>query len=123
MTNQKQIEYYDENNSNIVLHYNKYGAPYQDYIIGTQTGTNTWKTASVELDAADFVNAQNFGSDFRLTLPTNSTEQAQLKIRKITVKNISHKVQPENDNIPTVYIAGDSIAANYSADSEIIGWA
>lgn len=117
-----EIEYHDENNSNIVLHYNKYGAPYQDYIVGTQTGTNTWKTAVVELNAADFVNAQNFGSDFRLTLPTSSTEQAQLKIRKITVKNISHKAQLENDNIPTVYIAGDSIAANYSADSEIIGW-
>ena len=117
-----EIEYYDENNSNILLQYNQYGAPYKDYTIGTRTGTNTWKTAEVELNAADFVNAQNFGSDFRLTAPTSSTEQAQLKIRKITIKNISHKVQPENDNIPTVYIAGDSIAANYSADSEIIGW-
>ncbi len=64
------------------LQYNQYGAPYKDYTIGTRTGTNTWKTAEVELNAADFVNAQNFGSDFRLTAPTSSTEQAQLKIRK-----------------------------------------
>lgn len=116
-----EIEYLDSADRDMILQYNKQGSPYQSYTILRQMGTNTWKTAKFIIKDASFIGAQNFGSDFRLTM-NGLDENDQLTIKSLKIKNISHKQQKVSDGIPTVYIAGDSIAANYADDSEIIGW-
>ncbi len=115
-----EIEYFDASDKEMQIHYNKADNAYASQSIGVQTKTNTWKTAKFVLNDACFTGAQNFASDFRLSL-AGKTADEQLIIKGMKVKNISHRVMKHSDGLPTVYIAGDSIAANY-ASGDIAGW-
>lgn len=81
-----------------------------------QSNTGTWKTATIRLSDAIFDKSDEGYGDFRLTLETSQSDVKQLIISDIKVRNITAKTQDERKvaKIPTVYIAGDSIAAEYA---------
>lgn len=57
-----EIEYYDQGTDALVLAYNN---PNKKVTI-QKTGTNTWKTARIELTDADFAKNQSYGGDFHI---------------------------------------------------------
>ncbi|MBQ8525349.1 MAG: hypothetical protein IJ460_01315 [Clostridia bacterium] len=84
-----------------------------------------WQTVAFTVDGIAFNNTDNGGGDFRLSIPAElSDPDKQLKIRKLTIKDINSAPikAAEISTIPDVYIAGDSIAAPYSSGSTTIGW-
>lgn len=93
-----------------------------------------WKTITFEADSANILNLDNNGASFRMCVPVNGNDPTQqLKIRDIKIGNASVapvKISTNADATATqghtVYIAADSIAANYSADkvaeTGITGW-
>lgn len=117
-----EIEYLDCTTDNMAIQYNTKDNAYVTRTILTQTGTNEWKSARFELKDASFTGAQNYGSDFRLLVGTNAEKKGQLKIRSIKVMNVSHRNIRAASAAPRIFIAGDSIAANYTSDSAVIGW-
>ncbi len=80
------------------------------------TNTGTWKTVTIRLEDAVFDKSDEGYGDFRLTLETSSSDPKQLIISKIKVRNMTAKTQDVQvvAAVPTVYIAADSIAANYA---------
>lgn len=82
-----------------------------------QTNTGVWKKAIFRADKAVFEkNDEKFCGDFRLTLDTDKENPNQLIVSDITVRNLCGKTQAEKviNKTPTIYIAGDSIAADYT---------
>ena len=80
------------------------------------TNTGAWKTVTIRLEDAVFDKSDESYGDFRLTLETGSSDPKQLIISKIKVRNMTAKTQDVQEvaAVPTVYIAADSIAANYA---------
>lgn len=84
-----------------------------------------WQTVTFRVDGIAFNNVDNGGGDFRLSIAADLNDpEKQLKIRKITVKDVNsaqRKTEVKDDTL-RVFIAGDSIAAPYASGSETIGW-
>ena len=80
------------------------------------TNTGVWKTVTIRLEDAVFDKSDEGYGDFRLSLETGASDPKQLIISKIKVRNMTAKTQDaiEIAEVPTVYIAADSIAANYA---------
>lgn len=116
-----EIEYFDSCENEIVVEINSSDRPYDRRHVCMMTGTNTWKTTKMIFNNAAFANGQNFGADLRFCTSAKDSSN-QLKIGKVSLKNISHKQAAELTNEPKLYIASDSIAANYAEGSEVIGW-
>ena len=99
-----------------------------------QTGSGLWKKHTYIANNLLCMNDSfDKGCDLRLTLLCNqpTTENpvpAQLKVKSVNIKNISHKKQDSSriGAVPKVYIASDSIAAAYTNGSrpygERYGW-
>ena len=118
-----EITYYDYADGNFtvpnrieVLNKNATSGSSKESTYKSQTNTDTWKTATIRLSDAVFDKSDEGYGDFRLTLETSSTDVKQLIISDIKVRNITAKTQDtrESGASPTVYIAADSIAANYN---------
>lgn len=118
-----EITYYDYADGNFtthnrieVLNKNSSSGSDKESTYKSQTNTGTWKTATIRLNDAIFDKSDENYGDFRLTLETTKSDPKQLIISDIKVRNITAKTQDalESSARPTVYIAGDSIAANYN---------
>ena len=118
-----EITYYDHADGNFtvpnrieVLNKNATSGSSKVSTYRSQTNTDTWKTATIRLSDAVFDKSDEGYGDFRLTLETSSSDPKQLIISDIKVRNITAKTQDTRESglRPTVYIAGDSIAANYN---------
>lgn len=124
------VEYYDEGTTaiNVKLWNNVVG-----YI--SRTGTNTWKTAVVNVSGAS-ISSANSGTgmadgtcDFRIEGNGFDTYISKVKVLKTEDYNAGIKgedqevVEPEEGGDPTIFIAGDSIAEIYT-DSVFprVGW-
>ena len=72
------FEYFDEGTDMLAFGYNN-----PEKIINIRkTGTNTWKTANLELADADFAKNKSYGADFRIT---NANDGSMEYVRKVTV--------------------------------------
>ena len=84
-----------------------------------------WQTIKFTVDGISFNNLDNGGGDLRLYVPAELEDaNKQLKIKKITIRN-ANSVERKIEELSTdtrIFIAGDSIAAPYSAGSTTIGW-
>ncbi len=121
------IEYYDGEGGDIYFQYNTNNSlvgpvsnTSKSRIIGAPTATNTFKTVKFILDDACFVNKGNGSSDFRMRMDTSKESPQQLKIKSITIKRnpVTALEKMPEEGAPVIYIAGDSIAADYDEDRE-----
>jgi hypothetical protein len=82
------IDYYDQDNGTIELHYDSPGSDLSDkYKRGgsvTVTGTNTWKQHTFQIGDAYFGNRQNAAADFRIF----RTVGYNLYLDKVTVSDV-----------------------------------
>lgn len=75
------ITFWDAGLDRLVLQYNAPGSAHKGASIW-KTDTHAWRTVVVELNDADFTNAQNYNADFRLSNGWDGTEE---HIRKVEV--------------------------------------
>lgn len=121
-----EIEYYDCSKYNMSMSYVIYENGKNITVYASkirQGGTNTWKTAVFTVNNANFKDQQgstSYPCDFNLRLEADDegTATKQLILRKVTVRNLGSKKQQDISETPKIYIAGDSIAADYSARPE-----
>ena len=84
------IEYFDAGTDEALIEYDSrdasaiQGGAYKTISAFKQTGTNKWMEAKVKLTDPRFINRQNNGADFRITMP-----KGVLKIRKVSVSEAS----------------------------------
>lgn len=104
------------------MQYNSESDAYTNTRNIAMTGDGQEKTVVFELRDASFVNAQNGGSDIRFLLNSDDTANL-LKIKKVTVRKVDFPVSGMDGDV-TLYIAGDGIAAEYSANQSrgVVGW-
>lgn len=111
-----EITYYDYTTNNMCIRFKRDVASGHHMQFIAQTGTNTWKTATFRLEDALF-NKSDAGYDFRLSLESDPQDNPpkQLIISKMVVRSAEGKTQAvaEVNEVPDVYIIGDSIAAQY----------
>ncbi|MBR0277873.1 MAG: hypothetical protein IJQ50_05395, partial [Clostridia bacterium] len=118
-----EITYYDyvggkvkDTNRIEVLNKNSSSGGSKESTYHAPTNTGAWKTVTIRLEDAIFDKSDESYGDFRLSLETGSSDPKQLIISDIKVRNMTAKTQDAQvvAAVPTVYIAADSIAANYA---------
>ncbi|AHF94069.1 hypothetical protein OPIT5_04435 [Opitutaceae bacterium TAV5] len=75
------ITFRDQGTDNIVLQYNAVGNAHKGVNI-PKTNTNAWRTVTVAITDADFVNAQSYFSDFRIA---NGFDSSAEYVRRVEV--------------------------------------
>lgn len=121
-----QIEYWDD--STYTMQLSGSDGSSSQYVSVSQEGTGTWNTAVFRTDKILFQEGAYNGNtvygkpvfNLRLGAENEGENSKQLIIKSIKVGNISQRTSDiiVDDGIPSVYIAADSIAADYSAKED-----